>query len=242
MPSMRCHDVRKLVELIAYEGPVGVNPLIFDAATGDERFENLTPRQVVATRTYGIIDLKSREAIIEYNQRGAKAHDISQLLEETGRKIGLGADFSVELNPVVDDNFLVALDRFGRIKVAQMKVARPNLDWSDNYDGLSKVGQESNGRTVELAVTAHRYDSLSKNSGIIQFIKDMVGERIPSLKGASVTGNRKGEAAETRISLANYVVHQKIYVEVDHNGHAVTSDIQEKLREFQKSRAATARR
>ena len=242
LPSIRFHDVRKLVEFTAYEGPVGVNPLIYDAGTGSERFEELTDKQVVATRTYGVIDLKEREAIIEYNQRGAKAHDIAMLLEETGRKVGLGPEFAVEINPTVDESFLASLERFGRIKVANIKVARPNLDWTDNYEGLNKIGAESNGRMVELTVTAHRNNSLSIRGGIIQFIQQMVEERFSSLKSASVVGVRKGETAETTISLANHVVHQKTYVKVDTNGHAVSADIQEKLIEFQKSRAAARRR
>jgi hypothetical protein len=241
LPSIRYHDVRKLVELVAYEGPVGVNPLIFDAATGRERFETLTGTQVVATRTYALFDLKSREAIIEYNHRGAKAHDIAALLEETGRKVGFGPDFAVELNPTVDGSFLAALDRFGRIKLANMRVVRPNFDWSDNYEGLNKVGDESHGRAVELTVAAHRNDSLSKRTGIVQYIRQMIEETVTSLKGAKIVGIRTGETAETTISLANHVVHQKTFVAVDANGHAVREDIQEKLRDFQKSRAAARR-
>jgi hypothetical protein len=236
LPSMHFRADREIVEFIAYEGPVGVNPLIFDASTGTERFEPLTGKQVVATRTYGVIDLKFREAIIEYNHRGAKAHDIAILLEETGRKIGMGAQFAVEINPTVDDSFLAALDRFGRIKLANMKVARPNFDWTDNYEGLNQVGAESNGRTVDLTVAAHRNDSLSKSRGIVQYIRQMISGNVSSLKGASVEGVREGETAETRISLANYVVHQKTYVKVDANGHAVTEDIQKKLVAFLESR------
>lgn len=95
LPSMHLRTNDGLVEFIAYEGPVGVNPLIFDASTGTEHFEALTGRQVMATRTYGVIDLNYREAIIEYNHRGAKAHDIAMVLEETGRKIGMGPQFAV---------------------------------------------------------------------------------------------------------------------------------------------------
>jgi hypothetical protein len=242
LPSMRLLADRGIVEFIAYEGPVGVNPLIFDASTGTERFEPLTGKQVMATRTYGAIDLEHREAIIEYNHRGAKALDIAMLLEETGRKIGLGAQFAVEFNPTVDDSFLAALDRFGRIKLASMKVARPNFDWTDNFDGLSQVGEESNGRTVDLTVAAHRNDSLARGRGIIQYIREMINGKVSSLKGASVEGVREGETAETRISLANHVVHQKTYVKVDANGHEVGEDIQKKLVAFLESRRTARQR
>jgi hypothetical protein len=242
LPRLRFQDVRKLIEFIAYEGPVGVNPLIFDAGTGNERFEPLTDSQVVATRTYGLIDVRRREAIIEYNQRGAKANDIAELLERTGRKVGFTQQFAVELNPVVDEDFLAALGRFNRIKLAQMKVARPNFDWSDNYNGLNQVGAESRGRTVELTVTAHRNDSLSRRTGIIQYIREMIQEGVTSLKGASVVGVRGGETSATRISLANYTVHQKTPVAVDGNGHVISQDIQAKIRDVHRSRVEASRR
>jgi hypothetical protein len=236
LPRLRLNRSTMLVEFIAYEGPIGVNPLIFDSGSGIERFETLTQTQVVATRTYGIIDLNKREAIIEYNQRGAKAQDVGLLLEESGRRLGLGEDFSVEFTPLADDSFLDSIDQFGRIRLATMRVARPNFDWTDNHDGLSQVGAESNGRSVELTVTAHRSDSLAHNKGIIQYIRDMVLESVATLKGATVVGMRHGESAETRVSLANHIVHQKVQVEVDGNGHIVGRDIQNKLREFSHSR------
>ena len=64
----------------------------------------------------------------------------------------------------------------------------------------------------------------------------MITDKVSSLKGASVEGVRVGEKAETRISLANYVVHQKTSVRVDANGHDVTDDIQSKLLAFIQSR------
>lgn len=136
----------------------------------------------------------------------------------------------------MDDSFLAALDRFGRIRLANMKVARPNFDWTDNYEGLNQVGADSNGRTVDLSVIAHRNDSLAKDRGIVQYIRDMIANKVTSLKGASVEGVRQGEQADTRISLANYVVHQKTSVKVDVNGHDVSEDIQRKLIAFVQSR------
>jgi hypothetical protein len=87
-----------------------------------------------------------------------------------------------------------------------------------------------------LTVAAHRNDSLSKSRGIVQYIREMISRRVSSLKGASIEGVREGETAETRISLANFVVHQKTYVKVDANGHAVGEDVRKKLVAFLESR------
>jgi hypothetical protein len=227
-----------IVELTAYEGPVGVNPLIFDAGTGAERYEALDDDQIIATRTYAIFDLSAKEAIIEFNQRGAKARDIAEVLEDTGRRFGIGERFSVELVPAADASFLEALDRFGRIKVARIRVAEPNFDWHDNFENLNMVGSESHARSVELVAVANRNDSLAKDRGAVNYIRQMILAGVRNLKGASVQGVRLGETADTTISLANFVQHQKVNVRVDQHGHVVGQEIKTKLREYLEARRA----
>jgi hypothetical protein len=227
-----------VVEVTAYEGPVGVNPLIFDAGTGAERYERLDEDQIIATRTYAIFDLTAKEAIIEYNQRGAKARDIAEVLEDTGRRRGIGEQFSVELVPAADASFLEALDRFGRVKVARLRVAEPNYDWHDNYENLNIVGADSHARSVELVAIANRNDSLAKDGGAVNYIRQMISHGARNLKAASVQGIRLGETADTTISLANYVQHQKVNVRVDQHGHVIGADMKAKLREYLEARRA----
>src|SRR6266545_841271 len=57
------------VWLIAYEGDVGVSPLIFNSSQARERIERLRSGEVVAHKTHVLISLHSREAIVEYNHR-----------------------------------------------------------------------------------------------------------------------------------------------------------------------------
>jgi hypothetical protein len=231
-----------VVEVIAYEGPVGVNPLIFDAGTGAERYEALEEDQIVATRTYAIFDLTAREAIVEHNQRGAKAIDIAEVLEETGRRQGMGERFSVELVPVADASFLEALDRFGRIKVASLRVSEPNFDWNDNYNSMNQVGADSHARHVELIATANRNDSLSSDAGVVNYIRQMIARGVRNLKAAAVEGTRRGETADTRISLANHVQHQKVSVPIDQHGHVIGDEIRRRLKEFLQARRAARER
>jgi uncharacterized protein (DUF342 family) len=220
------------IELIAYEGPLGVSPLIFNAATEKERIATLEASAVVATRTHVLIDLNHREAVIEYNQRGAKAHDISEVLESAARAMKLGAQPAIELNAVADDSFLQAIDRFGVIKLANLRVAEPNVDWTDNYNHMTAVASDSNARVVELSVSAHRNDSLARDHGVMQYLRAMIADRLPALKGARVVGVRVGEEAQTTVSLANYIQHQKVVVQIDENGHIVSSDILKKMHAF----------
>jgi len=231
IPVMRS-QATDTVELIAYEGPLGVSPLMFNATPEKARIATLEASAVVATRTHVIFDLRSREAVVEYNQRGAKAHDIAEVLEAAARTMKLGEQPAVELNPVTDDSFLQAIDRFGVIKLANLRVAEPNVDWTDNYNHLTAVANDSNARTVELSVTAHRNDSLARDHGVMQYIRAMIGDRLSALKGARVVGIRSGEEAQTTVSLANHIQHQKVFVQIDENGHIVSSDILKKMHAF----------
>jgi hypothetical protein len=51
-----------------------------------------------------------------------------------------------------------------------------------------------------------------------------------------VSGARVGESADTTISLANYVQHQKVSVHMDQHGHVIGTEIREKLRSFIEAR------
>jgi hypothetical protein len=51
------------------------------------------------------------------------------------------------------------------LRIAALKVARPNYDWTNNYDYLSQVSAESDARNVEIVMTANRGSSLSCDIG-----------------------------------------------------------------------------
>ena len=215
------------VWLIAYEGTIGLNPLIFDATQARERIQRLRSGEIVAHKTHVLIDLSSRDAVIEYNHAGAKAGDIAWLIQEIASPNPTYSSLIVDLNPVVDEQFLEAIDRFGRIRLASLRVSRPNIDWTDHY---------SNAHTAEVILTASRGGTLSKTQGLVRFIKELVTESIAILKSAKLTGVRSGETAETTISLANHIEHQKVNVRVTSDGHVDDEDIKSKMESFLRSR------
>lgn len=224
------------VFLIAYEGERGLNPLIFNTDRARERIQRLGSGEIVATKTHALINLQTREAIVEYNHRGAKASDIARVLQAVGKRHTEYADVIVDLNPVVDEEFLRALEHFERIRVADLKVARPNVDWTENYDHLSRLATESDAGTVDLTLLAARSESLARDRGIIQIIREMIHQKVSGLKGARITGLREGEDSETSISIGRYVEHQKVDVPLTDDGHVSTTDIQREMVEFMTQR------
>ncbi len=223
------------VYLIALEGPHG-QPIIFDTADSSEQIGALRPSQVVATRTHALIDLRSREAIIEYNHRGAKAHDIATALGVTGRRIREWRGLWVELSPKVDHTFVESIDQFDRIRAAGVRIGRPNYDWTDWDDEITDAASDSDAQTAEVEFVAARGESLSKTLGIIPFIKKRAQEGVAAMKNAYVTGRRPDDATETKVTLNDHKEHHRINVKMDPDNHVDEADIRRHIEQYDSSR------
>jgi hypothetical protein len=229
-----------LVLLTAYEGEEG-NPLFFNFENATERIEQLATGEKLARKTHCAIDITSREAAVEYNHRGAKASDIADALAIIGGRLMQWPDLEVDLTPVIDQSFLQAINSFSRIRVATVKMVRPNQDWTDHANHLTALADDSRGHFIEVTVNAHRERGLNERRGVVGFIRYMARELLPSLKDAKVIGTRQDEDAETTVSLQNHIAHQRVSVGMTDDGHVNDGDINEGLIRFLESRAERRR-
>jgi len=234
IPSLTLRD--GYVKFTAFEGDTSLHPIIYNYRRGTARIEHLATGEMVATMTHGLINLVRREAIIEYNQSGAKANDVSQTLEHIGRTRTQWRTLKVELVAKADQEFLESINRFERIRVASFKVARPNPSWTADYEHLSEVAEESNARYMELALTAERGESLSARRGIVGYIRSMARETVAYIKGANITGLRQGETSETTVSLNRYIEHQRVRVRRNEDGHVDDADIERRITDYMRVR------
>lgn len=223
------------VYLTAVEGPRG-QPLIFDTEQSKERTGRLRPGEIVATRTHALIDLRTREAIVEYNHRGAKARDIATTLGESGRRIASWRTLYVVLNPKVATSFANAIDAFERIRIAGVRVARPNVDWTDWDDDLTEYASESDAQSAEVEFVAKRGESLSRLRGIIPFIKSRSEDGAASMKNAYVVGRRPDDAAETKVTLNDHKEHERVSVRIDDEQRVDEADIRRQLDRYDRER------
>jgi hypothetical protein len=223
------------VRLIAYEGPRG-QPIIFDTGAATERTQPLKPEEIVATKTHALIDIESREAIIEYNHRGAKAADIATVLGAAGRKIHGWKNFYFDLSPKVDRSFVEGVDAFERIRVAGFRIARPNTDWTDWDNQIAQSALESGAQTAQAEYTAPRGKSLEKGAGVVPFIRERATDGVTALKNAFITGKREGEAAETTITIGDHKEHQRVAVRLDPERQVEEKDIDRRLGEYDEAR------
>lgn len=222
LPTMEVTNGK--VWLVALEGPHG-QPIIFDTEDSSEETGALRPSQVVATRTHALIDLRRREAIIEYNHRGAKANDVAAALGSSGRRIPGWSTLWIELNPKVDRTFVANIEEFDRIRVAGVRLGRPNIDWNDWDEDIGDAALDSDAQTAEIEFVARRGQSLAKTKGIVPFIKSRSEEAVSALKNAYVVGRRPNESAETKVTLGDHKEHQRVNVRIDSDQHVIEADI-----------------
>lgn len=225
------------VRLIAYEGPIGESPLIYNRLNAQERIERLASGEVVARKTHALLNLVNRELIVEYNFRGAKATDIAWLCEmlAIGHSDWDGLDLSA--TPMIEPSFLEALNKFRVIKIASVKVARPNQNWNaDLKNMLGEMASDSDARMADVTLYASRKGTLSMTKGLVTYIKQMVSSVLPSIAGASISGIREGETADSTISLNKHLQAQTVRVRLNDDGYVDDQDIEDKIRDYLNSR------
>lgn len=203
---------------VVYQGE-DVAPLIYNAADGSEHLIELEEGELVVERSYGILDPLSRKVVIMYNHYGAKAKDIAVLLQTFARRRDEWGFLDLEFAPIIGEDFIDEIDRFERVRVSSARFVRPNQDWTDFEDHFTQMAQDSNGRMLEVSVTASRNGDLNRNTGILGFIRRLLGTDYPNLKNASITGTREDEAAETTIWSSNFIRHRRASIDVDQTGH-----------------------
>jgi hypothetical protein len=229
------------VKMTAYEGPPGLSPLIFDLSSDEERIEELGQREVMATRTHAIVNLRTRDVVVEYNHRGAKAADIEFVLELAARKNAQWKRLELELAPVASPDFGRAIDDFETVKIASLNMIRPNLNWNKEKRHADALAVESNAQRVAVSVYAGREESLYKTKGVVQLIKSLGKQPKSMLKNASVAGRRKGENSDTQISLERHLEHRIVRVSLGKGGHPQTTSVDQRIRDFLKARLNSSR-
>lgn len=226
---------KRYITFTVYDGELEIPPLIFNTMTSNERFETLRKGEAVVSKTHGGIDLKSREVIVEYNHRGAKASDIADLIQDVASSLENYKDLTLNFVPLPTASFTEAINRFERIRLASLRVVRPNMDWTPELNNITKLASDSQARSIEVSMSAQKGRSLAVNNGIIRLLKQIADAVELIVKGAKVTGTRRGEKTETTVSLKNHIEHLKVSVKKT-NGQIDEGDIFQEITDFLNSR------
>lgn len=220
-----------------YEGEKDQLPLIYDIAQNKATPASIPADNVVATKTHVLFDPKRKEAIIEYNHRGAKHTDIASALSALLERFSQNDSAHFSVVPIASSSFLAELDKYKRIRVAELELAEPNFDWEDSAEALADMASQSNAKNISITMTAQRADSLVRKTGFLGIIRDYVAGRKQGMADVKIVGTRKGDDAETHMSLANHVEHRKVKVKRNKAGHVDTPDIWAKMGAYYNARS-----
>lgn len=213
------------------EGEEGLKPLILDLDTGDTRVDELEEHEMLGSAAHALVNPEKRRILVEYVKSGTKAELMARTIELLLAKI-YGEDLRVDFSPVVKEDFVKEINSFTRIRMASLTLIKPNAGWDDHYTKISQLLQESGGEKADLSVRAARGETLSKDSGIVEVIKDVANDAQPYLSDAEIIGIKEGEETETVVPLNKHVLHRNINVPRNQDGAINVLWLRNKMKEI----------
>ena len=202
VPTMQGIDSAWLMRFVV--GAEGLPPLLFAPATGSE-VEADIGNQILASASWVLLDPVTRLVAVEQKRPGVPVSTIARSLS----RMAVDFNFSphpvtFDLNPVPSPSFLEELENLERIREATVVVAEPNYSWRDSAAELTSYAADSGGASARVTVSAGRGKSLEKDLGIVADIKQLVPNKISSLKDIRVAGRRRGETKESTVTLGRH--------------------------------------
>lgn len=127
---------------------------------------------------------------------------------------------TVSLEAVPVEEFMRRVNALDRIMLATVRIVRPNPGWRDLDDELGHVAEESDAHKAEVVMRSRRKASLSKQRGILDWIRTKYDKR--QLDFAAITGQR-GPKKES-FNTARLGKHFMVNLEVDERGQVQQDD------------------
>jgi len=201
--------------LIVYTGDNDRNLLWFDLNEQTE-FTSLTETgRFVARKTHVLIDPVQRTLLIEAGRGRTSAEELADFIEENSRTIAGFETLELSFAPVPSSAFAKRIDGMQRIQMATVTIARPNVDWGDRYNQLTKTAEDSNAKVIETSVRAGRNESLSKDAGLVSSIRHWATDTMSSLVNAKIKGTFGSGSTLTELKLSDHVETVNLSFELD---------------------------
>lgn len=144
--------------------------------------------------------------------------------EENGDREPVTINLEAEPGP----EFMARIDALDRVTEATVRVVRPNPGWRDLETELGQKAGESDAKKVDLTMTARRRASLSRQGGILGWIREAFNQR--ELGFAAIKG-RRGSQVES-FNTEKLGKHAVLNIEMDERGQIVTGDAWAKMSEM----------
>ncbi|SCL67500.1 hypothetical protein [Micromonospora peucetia] len=176
-------------------------PILYDESTGTT-VQGRTPEGTWLVQSTRVsVAPEDRCVFIESRRVGVGATNLERYFNNIARNLGFVEKLHVDLSPMPSPSFEEDINQLVRIREAALVVARPNSDWDDSSDLLSRLADDSNAGEAEIAVKAERGKSLSRTSGAIRLVKQHLRDGLHNLRNIRIVGRREGEAADRILTL-----------------------------------------
>ncbi len=225
----------KQLFLVIYTGYSEKSTLFFDVTATKELTEASLPGRFPARKTYAMIDANKRLLTIQAKKGNLGSLSLASLIEEYIRTKSDSKFKGLELSftPLIDEQFLDKLNELERIRSATITIVRPNVDWTDQHNKLTEVAKESDARSLDVTARAKRAKSLSKDRGIIRFIKSGSQSVKSMFQKIKVVGSLSEDSGLITLDLNKHINYSTVLLDTDSNtGLPRDSDVRPKLSEL----------
>lgn len=211
-------------------GDPNENTIFFDRATGSTEEESASERRWRGklTRAYFSFTDGARVLALE----GVRSGITANLLEKYFRKVSSDSfgRISVEISPLTSPSFIEEIEQFERIRLASIEVGRPNYGFNDLENALFSTADASDAQSASLSAKAPRGESLNKNEGIVDVIKETVETPNPSVRNVVIEGRKPGASRDQRVTLEKHQERTDISINESQSAAQQTESIFEQMR------------
>lgn len=159
--------------------------------------------------TYAFFMEGAREVLLQNPTRGVTKRKIENFLTRLLQQQCERSEIPrLTLTPIPGKQLIEAIESFDRIRVAEVRLSRPNKSWSNTACSLIGAAEESNPRIISIGATAERGASLPQDRGIIDSIKSLARERSPEIDNLKITGTPANSNTEENLSLKEHQERQ----------------------------------
>lgn len=129
-------------------------------------------------------------------------------------------NITVNLESEPGSAFIQRINGLSRVRQATVRTVRPNPGWADLASELAGEADQSRAQKADVTMTARREDSLAKNKGIVQAIKEMFKSK--ELDYAAIEGEKDGQP--DHFNTTKLVERKRLSFRLDDDGQVQTRD------------------
>jgi len=191
--------------------------------------------------THVMIDPEHRSVVIQESEGGPSSSDVARLIEFAAKLFEPGTQTEVFMPPMLRREELAELFRFQAMEYiasASMEIIRPNHGWTDYYNALTSLADESNASAVMVEMAAPKPSGLRQDRGIVGLLQRLIEATPGLLERFNIRTILSGQQDLTILDLQDYRVRTQEIIPQAPNGSIDIEQLKRSLAEMEPEGAA----